>query len=351
MRCSGSEDRVQGQDRLSLDFNPCDLVFAPSQSQLSVAEHGDTGLHAIYVPTRCRAEHVSRLLRSLSGTSVPMYLLPTLGSDVPAVMPVDPRVEQLSVQDPEFLGVMEELRCQSNPLGIVDPEIWDLPLKRNYALWHAQKHRFRRILLLDDDIRGLNDANLRAGASALARWVIAGFFVDDFPDTSVVGHVELALGEAAWPFLSGSCLFVRTEAVGPFPPIYNEDWICMAPEIAQGNVVSLGLVNQESYDAFARSTLAAWQEPGEIIADGLFALLAAERYEERLDLSTWRTLLSLRRRWLKSLGARVNDPRHRTAVDCARARCNEIKEWDCVGFLADWEQDRKQWIRSLEELR
>lgn len=347
---SGSQERVRRRGSLSLDFIARDLVFACTHSELSAAGHDNTGLHAIYLPTRGRSEYVSCVVRSLSGASVPVYVIPTLGSDMPAVMPADPCVEQLVVQDPEFLGAIGTLRCQSNRLCIVDSDVWDLPLKRNYALWHATKHRFRRILLLDDDIRGVKDADLRAGASALARWVIAGFSIDDFPDTSVVGHAELALGEPAWPFLSGSCLFVQAALVGPFPPIYNEDLICMAPEIAQENVVALGVVSQEPYDAFARTTLAAWQEPGEVIADGLFALLAADRYDERLEPSTWRTLLSLRRRWLKDLRARVIDSQHRAAVDCARDRCHEITEWDCVGFLDDWERDRQQWGRSLEEL-
>lgn len=225
----------------SLDFNPRDLVVTWTPSRLSPVGHADIDLQAIYVPSKCRAEHVYRLLGGLHVSDATVYVLPTLASDIPSALPAQgPRLEHLGIQDPEFFWALRGLRCVSNPVFAISEADWDLPLKRNYALWHAHKHGFRRILLLDDDIRGLDGARLLAGASALSRWVLAGFFVDDFPDTSVVGHVKRAVGEPLRPFLSGSCLFVRTDvAVGFFSPIYNEDWIFMAPEIEQGNVCSL----------------------------------------------------------------------------------------------------------------
>ncbi len=335
---------------LSLDFDPRDLVVRHTSSP-SRLEHCDPGLQAIYVPSKSRTEKLFRLLASLGDPGVPIYVLPTTANELPMAVAADSRVEPLFLNDQKFLSAIRGLRSHSNPLFAVAGETWDLPLKRNYALWHAYKHRFRRILLLDDDIRGLSAARLRAGASALDRWSMAGFFVDDFPDTSMIGHVELAIGERVSPFLSGSCLFVRTEVpVGPFPPIYNEDWICMAPEIAQGRVVSIGCVNQEPHDPFAQVSLAAFQEKGEILADGLFALLAADRYKERLDPAAWRRLLSLRSSWLECLAGRVSEPQHRATVECARAAGAAITEIDCVRFIDDWEHDRRQWIDILQGL-
>lgn len=345
-----SQGAIEELENLSLDFDPRDLVVRHTSSPSRLG-HRETGLQAIYVPSKSRTEQVLRLLAGLGDLGVPIYVLPTIASDLPIGMASNWRVESLFLKDQKFLRAMRGLRCHSNPLFAVPAETWDLPLKRNYALWHAYKHRFRRILLLDDDIRGLSATRLRAGASALDRWNLAGFFVNDFPDTSMIGHVELAIGEPVSPFLSGSCLFVRTEVpVGPFPAIYNEDWIYMAPEIAQGRVVSIGSVNQEPHDPFARVSLAAFQEPGEILADGLFALLAADRYEERRDPAAWRTLLSLRRSWLERLAGRVSDPRHRATVDFARAAGEAITEMDCVRFIDDWEQDRLQWIDILQGL-
>jgi hypothetical protein len=341
---------VRARESLSLDFNPRELVarYTPSCRP----EAGDAAeLQAIYVPSKSRSQNVSRLVARLPDIGVPIYLLPTADDDVPAGTPSGPRVEVLSSKHPDFMNALRGLRCGSDPVFTVAAEHWDLPLKRNFALWHAHAHRFGRILLLDDDIRGLNAARLRAGASALNRWSIAGFFVDEFPDTSLIGHIALALGEPVLPFLGGSCLFIRTDTpVGPFPPIYNEDWIFMAPELAERRVASLGRVRQEPHDPFARASLAVFQEPGEIIADGLFALLSAGRYDQRLDPSVWRTLLSLRRRRLDCLAERTTDPRHGMAIAWAQEVCSKITDLDCARFIGNWERDRERWTSMLREL-
>ena len=314
---------------------------------------GVSCLDAIYVPSRGRNEYVARLLESLSDLETTVYLLPSSANDLPHNMPsTGVCLRQLLFQESEFFSVVRELRSQSNPVFGLSDEHWDLPLKRNYALWHAYKNRFHRILLLDDDIRELNADRLRAGTNALSRWSIVGFFVDPFPDTSVIGHVELSVGESVRPFLSGSCLFVQTDRpVGFFPQIYNEDWIFMAPEIAKGHVLSLGSVEQEPYDPFCDDSLSSFQEPGEIIADGLFALLAVSDYDRRLELPVWGDFLSLRRSWLRNLAGLVQDQPQRTAVDKALEKCGTISANDCVDYIKDWEYDRLQWNRALRELR
>ena len=236
--------------------NPRHLVANGTPSMFSSAEEVSC-LDAIYVPSRGRNEYVARLLGSLSDFEKTVYLLPSSPCDLPHGMPstgVCPR--QLLFQESEFLSVVRELRSQSNPVFGLSDKHWDLPLKRNYALWHAYKNRFHRILLLDDDIRELNADRLWAGTKALSRWGIVGFFVDPFPDTSVIGHVELSVGESVRPFLSGSCLFCKLiDRLDFFPQIYNEDWIFMAPEIAKGHVLSLGSVEQEPYDPFCDNSL------------------------------------------------------------------------------------------------
>jgi hypothetical protein len=252
--------------------------------------------------------------------------------------------------DRDFTEVMSSLRCFSNPLFAVPITEWDLPLKRNYALWHAWLQGYSRILILDDDICGLDDIQLLAGTAALSRWRLAGYFVDDFPDTSVVGHIERSVGEPVLPFLSGSCLFIRTDVEAPFfPPLYNEDWIFMAPHIELQAVCSLGVVQQEFYDPFSSLAASTFQEPGEIIADGLFALLAARRYSDRLSPSVWATLISQRRAWLRILAGRSNELTHVASIHRALARGAELSAEDCVRFLSEYECDVVKWKQSLKE--
>ncbi len=342
-------DAIAGA-RLDLDFNPRALVQPwPIRSAV---EPLDAQLDAIYVPCRGRPAHVTRLLSELFDLNTRVYLLPTEEGDLPPDLEGDiPRVERLAMSDSDFLGLVRSLRCYNNPRFVISSAHWDLPLKRNFALWHARREGFGRILLLDDDIRGLTASMLRAGASALDRWHLAGPFVDEFPDTSVIGHVELALGESVITFLSGSCVFLRADVtLGFFPPVYNEDWIFMAPEIATNRVASLGRISQEQYDPFAVQSMAAFQELGEIIGDGLFTMLAANLYNSRHDTACWNSFLSVRRAWLRLLAMRAEDARHRRAVDDARAVCDGITAKDCAGFVGDWEYDRVAWNRALREL-
>lgn len=337
---------------ISLDFNPRSFVLDGSMSYPPTSDQPHDCLDAIFIPFRGRPEYVSELLRNLPQNDTPIFLLPTSHRDLALVDRGQiRRVEALGMDDAGFLAALRGLRCSSNRLCISYFVEWDLPVKRNYALWYARRHRLNHILLLDDDIRDLQTTALAAGANALQDFVVSGFFVDDFPDTSAIGHIEIESGEPISTFLSGSCLFFRADGdVGFFPPIYNEDWIFMLPHITQGRVCSLGCVRQKPYDPFANPSVALFQEFGEIIADSLFALVASNHYSERLDPNIWRKLLSLRRDWLMELAARTSNSRHRAIVEAARAQCAEINEADCVRFVSDWESDRKFWNHTLQEL-
>lgn len=341
---------TESLEGLSIDFNPRDLI--ETWTPLGAADPR-AHLQAIYVPTKGRIQHVKDLLDGLDGHNVPVFLVPSCQEDIP----LDPAWQERPVQQLCFrdhtpsLSVLQSLRSAANPLFTTPATTWDLPLKRNYALWHARENGFRKILLVDDDIRGLDDALFRAGAAALRQWIIAGVFIDKFPDTSVIGHVELAVGERVIPFLSGSCLFVRCDApVGFFPQIYNEDWIFMAPHMACGKVCSFGSIRQEPYDPFSDSSRPVFQEPGEIIADGLFALLACGHYGDRFHQSAWEAVLSKRREWLTVLADQTRNPLHRAAVETARALCERITALDCAEYVNDLEYDRQTWSYRLEEL-
>ena len=337
---------------LSLDFNPRSLVVDSSISYSLASDKPSPSLDAIFVPFRSRPEYVSELLKILPENETPIFLLPTSSLDLNSVeMGRRRHVEAIFMDNPDFTAILNGLRCSSNRLCMSYFVEWDLPAKRNYALWYARKHRLNRIMLLDDDIRDLQSTAFVAGANALQDFIVSGFFVDDFPDTSAIGHAEIELGESVFTFLSGSCLFARTDNdVGFFPPIYNEDWLFMVPHIARGRVCSLGRVCQKSYDPFANPAVALFQEFGEIIADSLFALVASNRYSERFNPRVWRKLLNLRHDWLMELSNRTSDDRHRSIIEVAQTKCAEITEADCVRFMSDWESDRKQWDQTLQEL-
>ena len=346
------ERHVKKHNTLSYDFNPRELVFNWNICELSKANPLRHTLDAIYVPTKSRPQFLEKLLPTLPHNGSRVYLLPTTDGDLPQNMHLlNSRIETLNHKNSEFVSATRNFRSKSNPRFSVKSVKWDLPLKRNFALWHAIKNGFHHILLLDDDIRGLTEEHILASVMALSRSSIVGFYVDNFPDTSAVGHVKYAVGVWHWPFLSGSCLFLRIdEPLGPFPSIYNEDWIFMAPEIAKCQVSSMGSIWQEPYDPFRDKCIGAFQEPGEIIADGLFALLAARQFERRFESSVWDRLLTMRQSLLRELARRTYDSSQYLIVDRALHSCERIGADDCVDFIRECEHDRLLWMSMCREM-
>ncbi|MBK7481882.1 MAG: hypothetical protein IPO56_17050 [Flavobacteriales bacterium] len=333
--------------KLNYDYDPRGLVrhigpdpdFTECPSTLS----------AIYVPTTGRPRHVNSLLNYLRDVDVPIYLLVSKETDVPeSELRANISVLRLREFDAQFTQTMGEMKTQKSKTFGVPLDQWDLPQKRNYALWHSAGHGYKRILLLDDDIRGLGKSEIQKASAALCNAQVSGFFVDQFPDTSVIGHIELALGEPVSTFMSGSCLFLDvTRCTGFFPTIYNEDWIFMAPSIELGQACSLGQVSQEEYDPFISSDVASFQEPGEILGDGLFSLIAAGAYTERHRTEVWDDLLAIRYDWLIWLSGKVTDQRHRLAIAASLDRFRTIGSSDCVAYIHAWEYDRETWVSAL----
>jgi len=221
---------------------------------------------------------------------------------------------------------------------------WDLPTKRNYALWFARHRGFRNILLLDDDIRGLGLAHLVAGTRALRDNSVAGFYIDDFPDLSVVGYARRLAGRSCPTFLSGGCLFLRLgSGLGFFPPIYNDDWLFLVSYLIDGTACALGKLGQKPHDPFASPFTARFQEFGETIADGLYALLVSGLYHKRLERGQWRIILSLRRTQLADLINGLQVRQHRSTLQKALEQSRSITEGDCVRFLQEWADAAQRW--------
>ena len=98
---------------------------------------------------------------------------------------------------------------------------WDLPKKRNFALYYSVKNRFKKILLLDDDIYEIPLLDFKHISCLLDIYDIVGSFIENYPDTSVIGHIQLYYGLPIRCFLSGSYLFVNTSNIRFFFQVYT----------------------------------------------------------------------------------------------------------------------------------
>ena len=151
--------------------------------------------------------------------------------------------------------------------------VTDLSTKRNLGLILARMLGWRRIFFLDDDIRDINPADVQSTVSMLGSYPAAGMRVSDYPDNSVVCHAHRMTGGLQDVFVTGAALAVDCQQnTGFFPDIYNEDWLFFYDAASAGQLGSSGRrVTQLRYDPFADPQRAAWQEFGDVLAEGLYA--------------------------------------------------------------------------------
>jgi hypothetical protein len=249
--------------------------------------------------------------------------------------------------------------------GICAVRSSDLSVKRNVGLLLARMLGWNRIFFMDDDIREISAAAILDTVSlvgtagpARARYRSAAMTVKDFPDNSVVCHARRAIHEYQDVFVSGSVLAVNTKAPFDFfPDIYNEDWLFFYRDAAAKRLASSGFrAKQLPYEPFAEPQRAAGQEFGDVIAEGLYALLHSGLGSEYADLQYWRAFLTDRERILQQIMRRSykasSSGRQEMvkAVDAAREKLHEIQPEMCVRYTEDWRADLEVWTRRLETL-
>ena len=245
-------------------------------------------------------------------------------------------------------------RWLPKPCGARDT---DLSVKRNLGLMIARMRGWERLLFLDDDITGFDAAAVRYTASMLDRYDAVGTLVTDFPDNSVVCHAHRATGGRQDVLVSGSVLAVDcTAPISFFPDIYNEDWLFFYNNVVNQSLGCSGLsASQLCYDPFADPRRAARQEFGDVLAEGLYALLHDGRY--RYDTGDyWSHFLAARRTFLDAIIDRVESaeeekrPKIRAAVETARYCLDKIRPYHCEEYIALWKDDLNRWDQRVREI-
>jgi hypothetical protein len=240
----------------------------------------------------------------------------------------------------------------------------DLSIKRNIGLAIARMVGWNRIFFMDDDIRDISTDAIVGTVSMLGtegpggRYQSAGMAIKEFPDNSVVCHGRRKVGERQDVFVSGSVLAVDTSArFDFFPDIYNEDWLFFYRNAAGERLASSGFTaRQLPYDPFADPLRAAGQEFGDVIAEGLYALLHSRLGTESADRDYWRMFLEDRNRIideiLGNLDAATPGIRQEmsTALAAARETLREISPDMCVQYIEAWQADLEQWGKRLQTL-
>ena len=313
----------------------------------------DDKIDAIFIPTSGRASYVSRLLSEIKNMEIPIYLLPTTPSDYNASSLPENLVVLWWSSDTQFIDALKLLKTPKNKICLAFSQKSDLAAKRNYALWYSKIHGFSKILFLDDDIRGITTSMIQLGASCLRNFVLCGPFIDDFPDLSIIEHIANDLREnVSLLFISGGALFVRinTDNIGFFPPLYNEDWLFILPHLTAKKITVLGSIYQESYDPFADSSKAMFQEVGELIINGLFSLVQSNAYAFRHNQEIWEQTIISRKNWLLRLLNKSRIKQHKLCIIKALEAYENLEAIHCSQFIYDWERDLEFWNNLYRRL-
>ena len=332
-----------------------------------------TALDAIVVPASRKAhnlEHAITLARAARCHLVILCSRDTRGDEV---------YDLLATRSFTAATVIEIPPAYSHPFFVFETTDWireklpqachvrefDLSVKRNMGLVLARMLGWQRIFFLDDDIRDIDGAELLATMSILDReessehrYYSAGMLAEEFPDNSVVCHARRATGEFQDVFISGSALAVDcTVSFGFFPDIYNEDWLFFYRDAAERRLGSSGhTATQLRYDPFANPQRAAGEEFGDIIAEGLYALLDEGLSAEYATERRWRQFLTDRKRILDEIieDADKAEPDIREkmteAVETARNCLAEIRPDMCEDYVQCWRRDLGRWEMTLKRI-
>jgi hypothetical protein len=233
--------------------------------------------------------------------------------------------------------------------------VTDLSSKRNIGLLLARMVGWERIFYLDDDIRDISDSGLSVTVSMLDSFNSAGMRVVEFPDNSIVCHAHRETGAYQDVFVTGSALAVHAaRASGFFPNVYNEDWLFFYQDAARAQLGASGLpATQLVYNPFREPARAAWQEFGDVLAEGLYGLLHQGKGAEHATTEYWAEFLRERQNFLLAIIDRADlaEPGMRESIRTAvheAVKCSAaIEAGEYEHYVGLWQADLRNWKQRI----
>jgi hypothetical protein len=241
----------------------------------------------------------------------------------------------------------------------------DLSAKRNLGLVLARLHGWNKIVFVDDDVTLSRTDNIARLAGQLDVHQVAGMVVRRFPDNSVVCHARRLAGLAQDVFVTGAVLGVHCNSLplSFFPDIYNEDWFFFAEEAAGRRLPLVGHATQAEYDPFATPERARREEFGDLLAEGLYALMGEVHpnvpFSEQLRGATrpyWSRFIEARHEVIadaqtalrRHIDWDADNDRTCSALEslaAAESQLDTITPDLCLSFLDAWRDDLEDWQR------
>lgn len=323
-------------------INPQNIIEINENQLQGINEEYNEKSLIIYIPFFNRYQNLNILLNSIKWFEGEIIILLSNDKDKIRInFSGKGSIKFINCSKNEIINKIRNLNTfkSANLYHNYDMNNWDLPAKRNFALIHSIQHGFKNILLIDDDIECISKNIILKGIASLESNDVSGCLVKDYPDTSVIGHIEQKYGEPYYPFVSGNFLFIKSDKIDSyFPLIYNEDWLFMIPYIINKKISAVDVIYQKEYNPFENISKIKFQEFGEVIAEGLFELIDRQKYDDKYKESYWKEYLEYRRSYVADLLNEAENkyiPFIKESLDI----CRKIKPIQCINFIEDFEQD------------
>jgi hypothetical protein len=312
-------------------------------------------LNAIIVPTARRADQMIRAIRLAADAETTLVVLGSQQStidEVAAHVAKIPGSRALIVDVPAaYLHPYLTPSASSNAARRLSAgRDSDLSLKRNIGLLLARLLGWNKIMFLDDDVTVKDAEDLTKLASQLDGTQVAGLLCRQFPDNSVVCHANRLRGEKQDVFLTGAALGVNCadQPLPFFPDIYNEDWFFFFGHAAHGRLPAVGTAMQRRYDPFGDPDRARREEFGDILAEGLYALISTGLDLSVAGRSYWEAFSSARQSLIEDIAANLRDRLDSNenlqalrSMEAAAEQAGLITPDDCVEFIQAWQDNRR----------
>ena len=270
-------------------------------------------LNAIIVPSARRADHLEQALHLSARAGTLLVVLASRESraaDVAALMASTPGCRGLVVEVPTGYEHPYFAHETSNEPTFRDANAEresDLSLKRNIGLMLARLLGWTKIMYLDDDIFDIRLDQVAKVSAQLDNHQVTGLVTRRFPDNSVVCHANRLSGANQDNFITGAAMGVNCadQPLPFFPNVYNEDWFFFMGHAARGDLPCVGRARQLEYKPFQDPSRAAREEFGDLLAEGLYALIGSGDRPAAANKNYWEMFADARLTLLDEISARL----------------------------------------------
>ena len=321
---------------------PLDAIIVPAARPAESLEH------AVVLARAAKCQLLVLCSQRLDGTEAMEYLA-ARSFHRAIVIGLPPGYSHALLKFPELDSIKAELPPECTYFTT------DLSMKRNLGLVLAKMLGWQRVFFLDDDIRDITYPDLQATVDMLGSFPATGMWVTDYPDNSIVCHANRETGKPQDVFVSGAALAVDcSQDISFFPDIYNEDWLFFFDNVASKQLANSGLTaTQLKYYPFANPKRAAWQEFGDVLAEGLYSLLHLSGSAKDATPEYWTRFLEARWSFLEGILNRSRDAGQQVnaemtaAVNAALECSREISPELCARYVRSWRNDLADWKKRM----